>query len=1204
MNRGYGPPRILSPSELPKSVWGQEQIAYGVIQSVDNTKNPKYATVLVNNAMPGISGFTVPIGLTPFGPGGSTGFTYFYNNPSTGVGGSVVVIDLVKKSIISFTGNVSTAQAQQVYSKLATRTHVGNINPPQFPAVTPVSVSSSNANQGSFPYIASSGDILTPVQTSGNIISTGYSTDLTLTGGAYKQTVATTKNTVGVYVPYGAWFLTGWQSKNTGTGDWGPTITDGTNYYQLLASSTTGNISLVKNGTILYDVILGLTASTYYNFELAVVFIGGTSWRIKCWINGVEYIDYTDSFPGLSNTLYAGFKATANDVYHLDSDYYGSTDNQLLLTLPAATAPTISGITITYPFVASASNYIAKVSFTGPDIASWQGGIRISDSTSRVYGDIPANSTGSYSTLVELSSNAIDLKVSLVDLLGNVTSTTDLGTTSVPSATTGSTYTAAPVTTLAPSQFSYIVDTITNTYDAVCGIYLDSNGKSTNTSLLGIECLSALHNSSTYSVCGTIVPNSTGVYQPFWEGLSTALQYDLYIRYVDTNGNKGAVTLVGTTAAPPIYVTPLPVPDGVPVAPVVQPDSVSIHGTVSQTNDAASGALQDLLTQLILTNVPQDGSVDRALFQFKKHSITSASTASIVKSAFGSRLMWSLADDKVYAQFDASASYTPTAGNLVLLICPQCDLSGLSAGWNAISNYGTSYVTVFWKVWTGSDTPGELVCGNDTNAAWAIYEIVNANNLNPIQQIIYSPNPGSPPITTGALTPTELAVLPMAGFITENVTLSTDPGATTFTDGFTYSGTAYSDDISDPSTVVVGVADLTTDEVTPIQPAITPPSPFSAGSLFGFLLFIRSANPEGLSQWSDYSYVRLQPVPIPLQTQSVTEVYGQLATGITYDLAVAYATTDNVVGPRTIFITNYDSGIQLNYPGTVSSANAVVDSGFASTAWGKNNTGSVASNKSGINFNWKFYNIDGINTFLLKGGNNGQNNIVIDNLDSGIDFLAISEPIDVQPGQQWMISAYIDGRACSGGTTGGAFCALVDNTGSNTYTTIYAKVQQTNGQAGQVQLTNAWTVPTDVSQVCFMFSSDSVAISSSSPGILVFSLPMAEQNTVATGYVQGPANASDGSVRTPTVSTQAIVYNTGSDTTTLPTSPTTTGSSSAPVSGGTAPAADQQPPGSTRHTTGGNVYVQTNATPTTPTWEVVGTQDAQIVIYNQIFGAR
>lgn len=1201
------PSKIVSPNGAP--VAQIRGIGQAVIASVDNATKPTLATIYVNNQYPSESLYAIDSSFAPFGPGGSTGFSYFYNN-SSNLGGSVVTVDLDNHRILSFTGQVSTSAPTPVFTQVSTRVHVGNLNPPAIALVEPIQVTASNTLTGAFPHYLSSLYTITPVLSSGNIISTGFPS-MTLSGGLYTQTASPSISTVGIVMPVGAWLFTDWISENTGGGDWGPVISDGTNTYQFNMSAATGNISLFRNGVDIYDVTIDVSASTLHSIVFSAAYLGGTTWRLKAWIDGTEYIDFTDSSSLNPNHIYPGFLCTANQVKHLDADFYGSCDNPLKLDNPSvSTAPIISAVSITYPLSLSSSNFYANVSFTvGGSPQSWMEGIRVKDAGG-AYVDLVQTSNNQYSALMELNANRV-ISAAFLDLAGIASAFAVVGTATYPGVVTGSAGSgAAPVASQGATEFSYVENFGTTTFDAISTIYLDSNGTTSDTTLAFIELVSAPTGTLTYTTVGTLVPNASGIYQPVWDNLLNSGTYDLGVRYVDMQGTRGAVYTIGTTVQPPIFVIPQVIPTGIPVAPVVQGGSVSLSALVSQVdNTAKAGSLQDILAKLTFMNVPQDFSVNRALFSFRKYNAAGplVSAPSIVHKSGVVYSPQSTGND-VLANFDSTNSYAPSVGNLVLIIASGVNPGTLLTGWND-QDLGGSFTHnhAYWKVWDGGDTVGETINTSFSGgqACWVAYEISNATG---VTQYVSTNTTALtyPSQVLPTLTPTLTNCIPIAGIGMYTSALVASPLSTnpTFSGGFSFDAFSSTDPRGNPTFMVTGSAAVTS-TLAAINCTVGLPTDFSGENgnpCVPFILLVQGTPGATVYPWTDYSYVPLQGLPLPPEEQSCSETYGQLGVGIAYDFAVQYVSVDNVLSPRTIFQSNYLSPITLYFSGTVSTANMVVDSGFTKSLWGQNNAGAIASTRSGINLNWKFFNIDGVNEgSIVKGSvspSGGTNYLFIPPAGSGITFRAISEPVTVAQAQQWMAQGYIDARTCSGGTTGGAYIAIVDNSGTNTFTTTYAKKAVTPGTNATLSLDTAWTVTSGITEVCFMFHSDEMVISSNG---LFFCNPMLENNTIATGYNLGPPDASDGSTRSPLSVVQKQVLNTGTDASTIATSPTSTAGTAAPISGGGAGAFDQQPQGSTRLVQPGSglmgaIYLQTAFVATSPAWVYIGPYSAGTAI--------
>jgi len=1199
-----GPSKIISPTGLPlQQVRG---IGVGVIQAVDSINSPTLVTILIDNHTPAESLYSIDSSFAPFGPGGSHGFKFFYNNAQN-VGGSIVTVDLDKHKVLSFTGQVSKSAPSAKFTNVGTRTHVGNINPPEFPIVEAIQINSSNSLTGAFPYYLSSLQTITPVLTSGDIIGSAFPS-MSLSGGLYTQTAASSVSTVGIVMPVGSWMFFDWTSENTGTADWGPVISDGTNTYQFNMSSVTGNISLFKNGVDIYDVIHSVTPSVLHTFVFSITFLGGTSYRLKAWIDGTNYFDFTDSGSSLNpNHIYPAFKCTANQVKHLEMDFYGTCDNPLKLDNPSPlTAPVISAVTITYPLSISSGNFYADCAFTvGGSPQPWMEGIRVSDGTG-AYIDLPQTSNNQYNALMKLTGNRT-ISAAFVDLSGAISTIATVGSATYPGVVTGSAGPGtAPVTTQGSTQFSYIENIGALTYDAVANIYLNSGGTSSSSTLAFIELVSAPTGTSTYTQRGTLDPNVSGSYQAIWNDLLNASTYDLGIRYVDTAGTRGSVTTIGTTAQPPIFVVPLPIPTGIPVAPVVQGGSVSLSALVSQVdNNAIAGSLQDITTSLTITNVPQDYSVDRLLWGFRKNAPSPPiPDLSIVKTYALPYFSGDGRGVRTPIRLDATGTYQPSTGNLVIFCFGLGDASltsdMLGFGYTLATDGVHTSSWVYYKIWDASvdSFPHSLGSTYYTNY---IGREVSGVNSSVIVSTMTNTVAGGPGISvpSGSLTSSISASLA----IFQIIYLTNDPSPTTptFTNGFVYDTFSSLDDTGSGNVSTVFSSHLVPTGTGTISTTGTFGSELTSTNWVTTFLLINQGETPSTYDWTDYSYTNLKGLPLPPQTQAEVQTYGQLAVGIPYDFSIQYVSTHNVHGIRTVFQSNYTSPIKLSFPGTVSTANLVVDSGFTKSMWGYNNAGPTGlSTKSGINLNWKFFNIDGINNGYIGKGSDAQGNnfLAVPAVASGLVFRAISEPITVATAQTLMESGYIDATTSSGGSTGGAYIAIVDYTGLATFTTIYAQKHQPAGQRGTIHLDTAFTVPGGVTQVCFMFHSDAMTISS---GNLVFALPMLEQNSISTGYNVGPADASDGSTRTPLSVAQVFIHNTGFDASTISTSPTTTAATVVPTSGGGASTFDKQPQGSTRLVQPGSglqgsVYVQTAFVATSPVWAFLGTYTAGTAI--------
>lgn len=344
-------PPVLPPASVARGT------AQGVIMSVDNATTPKFATVLINNKLPGESGLTVPIGVGPFAAGGTSGYTFFYNN-SSGVGGSLCTVDLDRRVIISIDPGVSTTAPTPLYAAITNHKHSGNLNPTDgVPDPAPVNLANSET-QNNLPYNQNTLAIQNVINSSGNVLATDFPGQLILQNsgsyqGLYQQSIQKLKDGQGYTLSAGQWLWLSWYSMSTvTTQDWGPMVFDtNSHFYAIDCVNGAGNI-YVNNGSTSTG-IGGLAANSTNNtslhsFVMGVNYVGGTTFRIIAIADGAILADVTDTSSPLSPTLYPGFlSGTVGAVYHHDFSFTGG--NQItsgnFVQMPAAiksSGPTIS----------------------------------------------------------------------------------------------------------------------------------------------------------------------------------------------------------------------------------------------------------------------------------------------------------------------------------------------------------------------------------------------------------------------------------------------------------------------------------------------------------------------------------------------------------------------------------------------------------------------------------------------------------------------------------------------------------------------------------------------------------------------------------------------------------------------------------------------------------------------------------------------
>lgn len=258
------PPIITSPNPITASPGLTPRgVMLAVIQSVDNANYPQFATVLINNKLPGEMGYSLPAGVGPFVAGGTSGpYNYFYNN-SQGIGGSFCYVDADAHVVLSFTGNVSTTPPTPFYKALADHLHNGNLNPDSFQNPQPINLSNGEVSS-LLPYGNNSSQVQGAVGSDGALLATLFPGQVKqITGGQYagyfNLLTDTVKTSNPMYVAVGnsqtncqwAWITWQFQTNYTAAnGNYNPTG-DSTSYYGPAIWDSNNNIfSMQINNTL------------------------------------------------------------------------------------------------------------------------------------------------------------------------------------------------------------------------------------------------------------------------------------------------------------------------------------------------------------------------------------------------------------------------------------------------------------------------------------------------------------------------------------------------------------------------------------------------------------------------------------------------------------------------------------------------------------------------------------------------------------------------------------------------------------------------------------------------------------------------------------------------------------------------------------------------------------------------------------------
>jgi hypothetical protein len=929
-----GPPINTSPLGAPKGkLLGN---ATAIIQSVDSNTSPHYCTVLINNTFPAVSGYVLPAGSGPFAAGGTSGFKYYYNN-SKGIGGSIVTVDQDTKTVLAFTGKTSTTQPAPRYANLTDHLHVGNLNPTVGSVVGPVSTSGSGTGFGNFPYLKATGYALTPVRDSGNILTTEF-TGLTETasGSQFPNTYYPSSGSVltsptAIVVPAGAALISTWGGYPAPGSTYGPTLSDGTNTYTLQIGQGTGYV--LKNGEFFASIPTSIKPLIFHSMTFTAIYFGGTTWRLVLSVDGEQVLDVTDGASPLKTTVYQGFYVEPDGdlpvgFYFNEFDYYGTTENEVLLADPSpSTAPVVTtagsvqyaandGTTV-YAYLEVLLNPTAAPQWASGLRLFWANHLSVPTPGSSPYIDCPPNVI---ELMYEMPTQASqDLYIGYCDLTGQVGALTMVGTTEAsPTPGVGNLPNAnAPNPVKQPSGFSYVENLGQTSFDALAWIYLDSLGEE-STNLAAIEYVYRPLLTVEWLTCGVATPNTSGVYQALWDNMAPGQILQLGVRYVGGNGAKSNVYVVGETVANP-QVVPIVIPaPGAPPVPTFSPNSTTIQAI---GNGSVPGILDDIQVFTTVTNIPQDGSVERIAWAFRKSedALLAVTGSSCTKKQVSSGTTGGL-----------NFSTNPTVGNLVVVIVASDGYASsgraFDSGWNIVLDLldGANPIGVAWKIWTSEDSNATGVYSGDLSSVIA-YEIEGFNPEFTVKATTLSQTSpaGTPPkVTLPTVIPQEVGELLICA-IGAGGHLVTDGGFQLLPPTTDWVPSGYASTSAEGYDSLLATADyfsLSQTTSDAINGFINLDSGASAIEFTSVIIEVRSANPSATTggtvyPWVYYDEQDIQGFPFPDTTQAVSNGYGQVAMGIFYDFALAYVTDGGVIGPLGRIATRYTSPNLLQIPG-------------------------------------------------------------------------------------------------------------------------------------------------------------------------------------------------------------------------------------------------------------------------------------------------
>jgi hypothetical protein len=266
------------------------------------------------------------------------------------------------------------------------------------------------------------------------------------------------------------------------------------------------------------------------------------------------------------------------------------------------------------------------------------------------------------------------------------------------------------------------------------------------------------------------------------------------------------------------------------------------------------------------------------------------------------------------------------------------------------------------------------------------------------------------------------------------------------------------------------------------------------GSLSRVSLFYRN---QTTSPWSFYASVPAYGVASGVGNLPAIGYYSttleDLGNGIAWSFGVS---CEDMTGNETIIVSiaTATSAVPVSPGGLLGGQNAIVDSGYLASTY--------VSRNSASNPYWYFYNIANPYQNLWQNDGSNGNSLQVRSEASGVRLYGISQPIQVEAGQAYTISFLCDARGCN---TNAPFIGIVNTTGNNTYSTVYAQANGTLGSLARVSTT--WTCPTTggPTEVSVVVSSNMCHVPA---GYTLFMYqPMFQEGSSLTGYVLGPSTA-------------------------------------------------------------------------------------------------
>jgi hypothetical protein len=340
---------------------------------------------------------------------------------------------------------------------------------------------------------------------------------------------------------------------------------------------------------------------------------------------------------------------------------------------------------------------------------------------------------------------------------------------------------------------------------------------------------------------------------------------------------------------------------------------------------SVQGVLNDYSCQTFIRNFPQDHSVNKLTWAFRKTPDPTTTNPGQGGALFIQAVVQSGDTDGTGRRLSFTTTNQPSGGNLVVVMFTTVDSPVAPTGWT-LTNISvpaqTPHVYLAYRIWDSTCNNNDYFILNSGSVGIS-YEFTGVNATSPISDASANwrstASSGSFTILPPSITPTELSTLPVSGVgFQVNVAY---PSATppTISSGWTLNGYTNTNlHGSDTLTTLCAYAALTTDTTTPQQATFTFPGSvgYNGFNAIAFSFLVHSADPGGVTPGVTYPWVYwaetdVPGLPNPQSEQGVGFSYGQLSLGVKYDFGVAFVNTGGVAGPVGMFAQAYVSNSLL-----------------------------------------------------------------------------------------------------------------------------------------------------------------------------------------------------------------------------------------------------------------------------------------------------